>query len=164
MWLIFCFVLYLGYRLQISIFAEVTKCFGAPLKEWYSLCCLKNVSILHKFERNDKIRMILILFRMVMFYPRLQKWVNQINLLKEEWFVLWNIMWHCVNMHHAHSDRNNILFLLRSCIYWVQKEKKRELRKVCMMHIILIIDFGLNHCDNLQKEWTSGNQYLQEME
>ena len=93
----------------------------------------------------------------VMFYPKLQKWVDQINLLNEEWFVLWNIMWHCVNMHHAHSDRNNILFLLRSCIYWVQKEKKRELRKVSTMHIILIIDFGLNPCDNLQKEWTSGN-------
>ena len=59
----------------------------------------------------------------VMFYPRLQRWVDQINLLNEEWFVLWNIM--CVNMHHTHIDRNNILFLLRSCIYWVQKEKKR---------------------------------------
>ena len=22
----------------------------------------------------------------------------------------------CVNMHHTHSDRNNILFLLRSCM------------------------------------------------
>ena len=31
-----------------------------------------------------------------------------------EWFALWNIM--CVNMHHTHSDRNNILFLLRSCM------------------------------------------------
>ena len=46
----------------------------------------------------------------------------------------------------------------------MQKEEQRELRKVRMMHIILIIDFGLNHFDNLQKEWTSGNQYLQEME
>ena len=46
----------------------------------------------------------------------------------------------------------------------MQKEKKRELRKVSVMHIILIIDFGLNHCDNLQKEITSSNQYLQEME
>ena len=154
MWLIFCFVLYLGYRLQISIFAEVTKCFVAPLKEWYSLCCLKNFAQIWKEWQNQNV---------VMFYPKLQKWVDQINLLNEEWFVLWNIMWHCVNMHHAHSDRNNILFLLRSCIYWVQKEKKRELRKVSTMHIILIIDFGLNPCDNLQKEWTSGNQYLQEM-
>ena len=93
--------------------------------------------------------------KVVVFYPRLQRWVDQINLLNVEWFALWNIM--CVNMHHTHSDRNNILFLLRSCIYWVQKEKKRELRKVSTMHIILIIDFGLNPCDNLQKEWTSGN-------
>ena len=34
----------------------------------------------------------------------------------------------------------------------MQKEKKREMRNVSIMHIILIIDFGLNHCDNLQKE------------
>ena len=34
----------------------------------------------------------------------------------------------------------------------MQKEEQRELRKVRMMHIILIIDFGLNHFDNLQKE------------
>ena len=34
----------------------------------------------------------------------------------------------------------------------MQKEKQRELRKVSMKHIILIIDFGLNRFDNLQKE------------
>ena len=58
----------------------------------------------------------------VMFYPWLQRWVDQINLLNEEWFVLWNIM--CVNMHHTHIDRNNILFLLRSCLR-SKKEKER---------------------------------------
>ena len=66
-------------------------------------------------------------------------------------------------MHHAHSDRNNILFLPRSCMN-AKREKERAERGISMMHIILIIDFGLNHCDNLQKEITSSNQYLQEME
>ena len=46
----------------------------------------------------------------------------------------------------------------------MQKEKKRELRTVSIMHIILIVDFGLNHCDNFQKERTSSTQYLHEME
>ena len=47
------------------------------------------------------------------------------------------------------------------CFYldlvWMQKEKQWELRKVSMMHIIQIPDFGLNHCDNLQKERTRSN-------
>ena len=96
--------------------------------------------------------------KVVVFYPRLQRWVDQINLLNVEWFALWNIM--CVDMHHTHSDRKNILFLLRSCM----NAKRKTEGKVSMMHIILITDFGLNHCDNLQKERTSSNQCLQEME
>ena len=46
----------------------------------------------------------------------------------------------------------------------MQKEKQRELRKVSMKHIILILDFGLNNCDTLQREITSSTQYLQGME
>ena len=101
-------------------------------------------------------------YQKIAFYLRLQRWADQINVLNDEWFVSWNIM--CVYMHHSHSDRNNILFLSRSCIYWMQKEKKRELRKVSIMHIILIVDFGLNNCDNFQKERTNGTQYLHKME
>ena len=46
----------------------------------------------------------------------------------------------------------------------MQKEKQRELKKVSMKHMILIIDFDLNNCDKLQKETTSSTQYLQVME